>query len=87
MEREMVTVGIRELKQQASQLIRMVRETGTEVQVTYHGQIVALLIPVKPTAKREAAKAWAKLDNLAAQIGARWPKGVSATDAISEARR
>ena len=81
----MVTVGIRELKQQASELVRMVRETGTEVQVTYHGEVVALLIPVKPVKTSE--KAWAKLDHLAAEIGARWPKGVSARDAISEARR
>ena len=83
----MVTVGIRELKQQASELIRMVRETGQEVQVTYHGQVVALLIPVKPTRKDDDAGAWTKLDNLAAEIGARWPKGVSAVDAVTEARR
>ena len=81
----MVTVGIRELKQQASELVRMVRETGNEVQVTYHGEVVALLIPVKPVKNSE--KAWAKLDNLAAEIGARWPKGVSARDAISGSRR
>jgi prevent-host-death family protein len=83
----MVTVGIRELKQQASELVRMVRETGKEVQVTYHGEVVALLIPVKRTQHKDEAKAWAKLDNLAAEIGARWPKGVSAADAVSEARR
>jgi prevent-host-death family protein len=83
----MVTVGVRELKQQASELVRLVRETGEEVQVTYHGEVVALLIPVRPARKKDDAKAWVKLDNLAAQIGARWPKGVSATDAVSEARR
>ncbi|HLO31716.1 MAG TPA: type II toxin-antitoxin system prevent-host-death family antitoxin [Anaerolineales bacterium] len=83
----MVTVGVRELKQQASELVRMVRETGQEVQVTYHGEIVALLIPVKRVQKADEAKAWAKLDHLAAEIGARWPKGVSATKAVSEARR
>ena len=82
----MVTVGVRELKQQASELVRMVRETGTEVQVTYRGQVVALLIPVKPTRKGDE-DAWTKLDHLAAEIGARWPEGVSATDAVSEARR
>ncbi len=83
----MVTVGIRELKQQASELVRMVRETGKEVQVTYHGEVVALLIPVKSKRKKEDAKNWAKLDHLAAEIGARWPKGVSAAHAVSESRR
>jgi prevent-host-death family protein len=81
----MITVGIRELKQQASELVRMVRETGKGVQVTYHGEVVALLIPVKRAKNNQ--KSWAKLDNLAAEIGARWPKGISAVDAVSEARR
>ena len=81
----MVTVGIRELKQQASDLVRHVRETGEEIQVTYHGEVVALLIPVKPAKKHD--KAWAKLDHLAAEIGARWPEGVSAVEAVTEARR
>jgi prevent-host-death family protein len=82
----MVTVGVRELKQQASELVRMVRETGSEVQVTYHGKVVALLIPVKRTSKDDK-NAWTQLDHLAAEIGARWPEGVSATNAVSEARR
>lgn len=83
---KIVTVGIRELKQQASELVRLVRETGSEVQVTYHGEVVALLIPVKPV-RKDSENAWAKLDNLAAEIGARWPKGISAADAMIEARR
>ena len=82
----MLTVGIRELKQQASELVRLVRETGNEVQVTYHGEVVALLIPVK-SANKDYKNAWATLDNLAAEIGARWPKGISAADAMAEARR
>ena len=84
----MVTVGIRELKQQASELIRVVRETGSQVQVTYHGKVVALLVPVTSAVNPETEKhAWDELDNLAAEIGARWPKGVSAAQAVSEARR
>jgi prevent-host-death family protein len=81
----MVTVGVRELKQQASELVRRVRETGEEIQVTYHGEVVALLIPVKQAKNND--KAWAKLDRLAAEIGARWPKDVPAAKAVSEARR
>jgi prevent-host-death family protein len=82
----MVTVGIRELKQQASELVRLVRETGSEVQVTYHGEVVALLIPVKP-AVVDIQNAWSKLDYLAAEIKVRWPQDISAVDAVSEGRR
>jgi hypothetical protein len=49
--------------------------------------MVKLLIPVKRTDKEDEAAAWSKLDSLAAQIGARWPKGVSAAEAVSEGRR
>ena len=83
----MITVGIRELKQQASELIRRVRETGSEVQITYHGKVVALLVPAEPHQRPEAeAEAWAELDILAAQIGRRWPEGVSAQRAVAEGR-
>lgn len=83
----MVTVGIRELKQQTSELIRMVRETGSEIQVTYHGQVVALLVPVNKTKSKSAERAWTQLDSLAAEISANWKQGLSAAKAVSEGRR
>jgi len=83
----MVTVGIRELKQQTSELIRMVRETGNEIQVTYHGQVVALLVPVNKTKPKNAERAWTQLNSLAAEISANWKKGLSAAKAVSEGRR
>lgn len=84
----MLTVGIRELKQRASELIRKVREEGAEVQITYHGKVVALLVPVAEVNQTEReAQAWTDIDHLAAEIGARWPKGLSASQAIAEDRR
>ena len=83
----MITVGVRELKQRTSELIRLVREQGTEVNITYHGEVVALLIPVERTSSQEETEAWASLDHLAAEIEARWPSGVSASEAVAEARR
>jgi prevent-host-death family protein len=84
----MITVGIRELKQQASELVRHVRETGGPVQVTYHGKVVALLVPAERSRDpEEEDRAWAELDRLAAEIGARWPEGISAERAVAEGRR
>ncbi len=82
----MVTVGIRELKQQTSELIRRVRERGDEIYVTHHGKVVARIVPVLPGAE-DVLLAWENLDRLAAEIGSRWPEGVSASRAVSEARR
>jgi prevent-host-death family protein len=87
MEARMTTVGVRELKQQASELIRQVREEGKEIRVTYRGEVVALLVPVKHSSSvAQVARAWAELDLLAAEIGARWPEGVSAAEAVADVR-
>lgn len=83
----MLTVGIRELKQHASELIRRVREEGSEIQVTYRGEVVARLIPFSRPAPQDEAQAWTDIDRLAAEIGARWPAEVSAAEAVTESRR
>jgi len=84
----MITVGVRELKQKTSQLIRQVREDGDEIQVTYRGEVVALILPARRLGDDQSrVQAWADLDRLAAEIGARWPAGVSAAEALAEGRR
>ena len=82
----MVTVGIRELKRQTSQLIRRVRERGDEIQVTHRGKVVARIIPMVSSDK-DTGKAWDNLDLLSAKIGKHWPKKVPASQAVREARR
>ena len=82
----MVTVGVRELKQQASELIRRVRERGDEIQITLHGKVVARILPVA-SAPQDSRRAWEDLDRLAVEIGKHWPKGVSAAEAVDEGRQ
>ena len=85
----MRSVGIRELRERTSEIIRLVRDEGAEVLVTHYGRPVARLLPVlpEPTQEDETAQVWAELDQLAAEIGARWPEGVSAAEAVAEGRR
>lgn len=78
----MVTVNVRELKQKASELIRMVRELGEEIQITDRGEVVALLVPAK-----KADDSWLKLEQLAENIGAHVRSQESGTSAVSEWRR
>ena len=83
------SVGVRELRQHATEIVRQVRVKRTTVQITFRGKIVAQLMPVRgprPTPKVTAA-VWTDLDSLAAEIGARWPTQVSAVDAVREGRR
>jgi prevent-host-death family protein len=85
----MQSIGIRELKEHTSQILRRVREKGQSLQVTYRGQVIALILPApssKPKAK-DLEIYWTDLDQLSAEIGAHWPTDVSATDAVCEGRR
>jgi prevent-host-death family protein len=84
----MSAVGVRELKQNTSEIIRRVREKGEEIEVTYHGEVVARLVPVKRRKpnKKDAA-IWVELDQIADEIGRSWPEGVSAVDAVRDVRR
>lgn len=86
----MQAVGIRELKEQASELVRRVREERETIEVTYRGRAVARLVPIEqpqPPSRPDTAAAWASIDQLAAKIGARSPAGVSAADIVSAGRR
>ena len=42
----MPSVGVRDLKSQATEILRAVREEQVEYIVTYHGRPVAMLLPV-----------------------------------------
>lgn len=46
----MPAIGIRQLKNETSEILRAVREEGAEYVITYRGQPVAVLRPVAPPA-------------------------------------
>jgi prevent-host-death family protein len=83
------SVGVRELKEHTSQLLREVGENGQEILVTSRGKVVArLLPPVEPRDVQEDFDViWADMDRLAEEIGKRWPAGVSVVEALGEDRR
>jgi len=82
-------VGIRELKQRTSEILRRVREGKESFLVTYRGREVARLVPVEDAGRKraEAAAVWVEMDQLAAEIAAHWPAGLSAEEAVAEQRR
>jgi prevent-host-death family protein len=84
----MESVGVRELKAQTSQILRRVRDKGETVEITYHGRVIARLVPAhEPEPKAPTmADVWRDLDELTKEISKYWPKGVSALDAIREDR-
>jgi prevent-host-death family protein len=85
----MAEVGVRELKQKTSSILRRLREGKETVTITYRGRAIAKLVPVEDDdlKQAEAWRVWAEMDELTKEISARWPKGVSAVEAVEEGRR
>ena len=85
----MTEIGIRQLKQQASELVRRVSEGKEIITITNRGNAVARLVPVEDAeSKRVHVEAvWVGMDEIALEIGASWPKEVSAVEAVKERRR
>ncbi len=59
----MATVGLRELRQDASELVRRV-ERGEEIEITVAGRLAARMVPAAP-------KRWQQWDDIAAVLAGR----------------
>jgi len=51
----MPSIGVRELKVQASEIVRQVREHQAQYVITYRGEPVAVLLPIDQEAQQVAA--------------------------------
>lgn len=82
-------VGIRELKTQASDIIRRVRDTNETIVVTYRGRAVARIEPLEDpeTTRYRAREVLAEMDRIAEEVTQYWPSGVSTVGAVAEDRR
>jgi len=94
----MLNVGIRELKNQATEILRAVREDNAEYIVTYRGQPIAFLLPLDDTLKRAqttpvivrpqpSPALLAELEALRQKIGKAWKSNLTAAEAMAEQRR
>ena len=82
-------IGIRELKQRASEILRQVREEQESFTVTYRGKVVARLVPADDTTtnRARASAIWTQMDELAREIAVYWSAEVSAAQAVKDQRR
>lgn len=92
----MPVIGVRELRERATEVLRLVREERAEYVITYQGRPVALLTPVDAeaieaavvqAAKQSAVGAWEGYARLAEQIRQAWPAGQGTQDLLDEIRR
>jgi len=85
-------IGVRELKNQASRVLRTIREEMAEYVITLRGEPVAILRPLteKETLRLrqdEIDASIVELKSLADEVSAAWTSQKSGVDLISEQRR
>jgi prevent-host-death family protein len=92
----MPTIGVRELREHTSEVLRQIREQRAEYIVTYQGRPVALLLPVDSEAVEEAMvqagrksvegglETWRRVMG---QVSRDWPADKSTQELIDEIRR
>ena len=94
----MARVGVRELKNQATEIIRQVRENQAEYVVTYRGRPVAVLLPVGEDwqdgeteriieAAEPGQEVWAELEALRREIDRSWKSDKTGVELVNEQRR
>ena len=86
------TIGVRELKNQTSRVLRKVREEMAEYVVTLRGEPVAMLRPLtEEEAQRlrqdELDENIAEMKSLAEEVAASWTSRQTGVELISEQRR
>lgn len=89
---QVCSVGIRELKNHASRIVRAVREQGAEYVVTLRGEPVAVLRPFQDQdagllQQAEVDQALAEMRRLAHQVAEAWTSPKSAVELVEEQRR
>jgi antitoxin (DNA-binding transcriptional repressor) of toxin-antitoxin stability system len=87
----MKSVGIKEFKNKATQILKEVREQGTEFFITLNDEAVATLKPVTQkesmAAKRKKReRILAEFEALASEVGELWVSEENAVEAISNDR-
>ena len=92
----MSLIGVRELREQTSEVIRRVRQDLAEYVVTYQGRPVAIILPLDAgRAEREVVQAskkavlgsWERYERLAEELRRAWPADLSTQDVIDSIRR
>ena len=85
-------IGVRELKNRASEIVREVHEQEAEFIVTLRGEPVAVIRPLTEKSRRELLQAevdedLAEVDRLAEKIARAWRSPKSVLELIQEQRR
>lgn len=85
-------IGVRELKNKTSRVLREVREEMAEYIVTLRGEPVAILRPLtedeeQRLREQESKKSMSEMKSLAEEVAAAWKSSKSGAELVSEQRK
>jgi prevent-host-death family protein len=84
----MSSVGVRELKEHASEIVRRVREDGETIDVTYRGEIVATIVPRQKRSQTDMEAFWERQRQLVREAGKHLDnKPIDVVELLREERR
>jgi prevent-host-death family protein len=92
----MSLIGVRELREQASEVIRRVRQDRAEYVITYQGRPVAIILPLDAgraekemvqASKKAVLGSWERYERLAEELRRDWPADLSTQGVIDSIRR
>jgi prevent-host-death family protein len=83
----MPSVGIRELKARASEIVRDVRDRHAYYIVTFRGRPVGMLSPLPEPVAPATHDPWAELEKLGKEIGRGWESPLTSVEILSQMRR
>jgi prevent-host-death family protein len=84
----MSSVGVRELKEHASEIVRRVREDGETIDVTYRGEIVATIVPRQKRSQTDMEAFWERQRQLVQEAGKHLDnKPIDVVELLREERR
>lgn len=92
----MPLIGVRELRQRTSEVLRKVREERAEYIITYQGRPTAILLPLDAdrieaelvsAGKRAVLGGWEAYEQLAEELRQAWPAEQRTQDLMDAVRR
>ena len=92
----MPLIGVRELRERTTEVLRRVRQEKAEYVITYQGRPVALLLPVNAeaieaamvqTGKQSVVGGWETYARLVEQVRLAWPAEQGTQDILDEVRQ
>jgi prevent-host-death family protein len=90
------TIGVRELRERTTEVLRQIRERQAEYVITYQGRPIALLLPIHSEAveaaiaqasRRSVVGGWETYARLAEQVRRDWPAEQRTQDLMDEIRQ